>query len=354
MKRLLALFVVGATAVTAAAAAVGAPAPAVAADDPVTITLVTHDSFAASKSVLAAFTKRTGVKVKILRAGDAGSSLNQVILTKDDPLGDVFFGVDNTFLSRALDADVFERYEPRALARVPAEYQLDATHHLTPVDRGDVCINVDKKWFAREDVAVPATLDDLVEPEYSGTLVVENPATSSPGLAFLLATIARYGEDGWRDYWEQLRDNDVLVVDDWTNAFEGRFSQGGGDGTYPLVVSYASSPPVAVHFTEPTPKTSPIGTMLDSCFQQVEFAGVLAGTTHRREARAFVDFLLSKRFQEDIPLQMFVFPVRDGAELPPVFEKFAEVAPDPLSLPPTAIGANREQWIEAWTDTVLR
>jgi thiamine transport system substrate-binding protein len=352
VTRLLAFVVVATMAV--ATAATGAPAPAGATDDPVTITLVTHDSFAASKSVLAAFTKHNGVKVRILRAGDAGSALNQVVLTKGDPLGDVFFGVDNTFLSRALDEGVFEPYESPALASVAPEYQLDATHHLTPVDRGDVCVNFDKKWFAREGVPVPTTLADLVEPEYSGKLVVENAATSSPGLAFLLATIARYGEDGWRDYWEQLRDNDVLVVDDWTNAFEGQFSQGGGDGTYPLVVSYASSPPVAVHFTKPAPKTSPIGTMLDSCFQQVEFAGVLAGTEHRREARAFVDFLLSKRFQEDIPLQMFVFPVREGVALPPVFEKFAEVAPDPLSLPPAEIGDNREQWIEAWTDTVLR
>ena len=349
MKRLLvALIVLG---------LLGGAVPATtasAADRDTTITLVTHDSFAASKSVLAAFADRTGVEVKILRAGDAGSALNQAILTKDDPLGDVFFGVDNTFLSRALDEDVFERYEPAALAGVPAEYQLDDTHHLTPIDRGDVCINVDKRWFARQKVPAPSTLADLTHERYRGTLVVENPATSSPGLAFVLATIARYGEDGWLDYWAQLRDNDVLVVDDWTTAFEGRFSQGGGDGTYPLVVSYASSPPVAVHFSKPQPKTSPIGTMLDSCFQQIEFAGVLAGTEHRREARALVDFMLSERFQADIPLQMFVFPVRDGTPLPPVFEKFAEVAPDPLSLPPAEIGAEREQWIEQWTETVLR
>jgi thiamine transport system substrate-binding protein len=294
------------------------------------------------------------VKVRILRAGDAGSALNQTILTKDDPVGDVFFGVDNTFLSRALDEDVFAPYASKALASVPAEYQLDPTHHLTPVDRGDVCINFDKKWFTRKGLPVPSTLADLTKREYEDGLVVENAATSSPGLAFLLATIARYGDDGWQDYWQQLRDNGVLVVDDWTTAFEGNFSQGGGEGTYPLVVSYASSPPVAVYFSKPRATTSPIGTMLDSCFQQVEFAGVLAGTEHRREARAFVDFMLSKRFQADIPLQMFVFPVREGTPLPPVFERFAEVAPNPLSLPPDEIGAHREEWIEQWTDTVLR
>ncbi len=243
-----------------------------------TITLVTHDAFAVSKPVLAAFTTQTGIKVKVLKQGDAGAALNQMILTKDNPVGDVFFGVDNTFLGRALDEGVFETYDAPGLASVPAAYQLDPTHHLTPVDHGDVCINYDKQWFAKKHLAVPATLDDLTAPAYKGKLVVETPATSSPGLAFMLATIARYGESGWRDYWTKLRANGVKVVDDWTTAYEGNFTQGGNQGTYPLVVSYASSPPAAVYYAKPQPKTSPVGTMLDSCFQQVEFAGVLAGT----------------------------------------------------------------------------
>lgn len=328
--------------------------PAVAADEPTTITLVTHDSFAVSKSVLAAFEKRTGIEVKVLQSGDAGSALNQVILTESNPIGDVFFGVDNTFLSRALDAGVFAKYAPRALSSVPQEYQLDPTHRLTPIDHGDVCINYDKQWFAEKKLAVPKTLDDLVKPAYQGLLVVENPATSSPGLAFQLATIAEYGEDGWRDWWSKLRDNDVKVDDGWESAYEGDFTQGGNEGSYPLVVSYASSPPAAVYYSKPQPKTSPIGTMLDSCFRQVEFAGVIKGTDHPAAARTLVDFMLSERFQADIPLQMFVFPVRDGTPLPPVFRKFAEVPTTPLSLPPADIGAHRDEWIEQWTDTVLQ
>jgi thiamine transport system substrate-binding protein len=319
-----------------------------------TITLVAHDSFAVSKPVLAAFTKQTGVKVKLLQQGDAGQVLNQAILTKDHPVGDVLFGVDNTFLGRALDAGIFETYSPAALSKVPAEFQLDATHHLTPVDHGDVCVNYDKTWFAKEKVPVPQTLDDLTKPAYKGKLVVENPATSSPGLAFVLAAIARYGESGWQDYWSKLRANDVKVDDGWETAYEGDFTQGGNKGTYPLVVSYASSPPAAVYFAKPQPKTSPVGTMLDSCFRQVEFAGVLKGTEHRAAARKLVDFMLSERFQADVPLQMFVFPVREGTPLPTVFEKFAEVAPKPLSLPAAEIGRNRDQWIEQWTSTVLR
>jgi thiamine transport system substrate-binding protein len=330
--------------------------PASTAAETTSITLVTHDSFAASKSVLASFTRQSGVKVRILQSGDAGAALNQTILASEggEPLGDVFFGVDNTFLTRALDSDVFERYAPKALSKVPDEYQLDDTQHLTPIDHGDVCVNYDKRWFARRRVTPPATLDDLTKPAYKGRLVVENPATSSPGLAFLLATVRRYGVDGWRRYWEQLRANDVKVVDGWESAYEGNFSQGGNQGTYPLVVSYASSPPAAVYFTKPQPKTSPVGTMLDSCFRQVEFAGVLKGTTHRAAARKFVDFMLSRTFQEDVPLQMFVFPVRDGVALPAVFEKFADQPSDPLTLPASEIGRNRDEWIEQWTNTVLR
>jgi thiamine transport system substrate-binding protein len=345
---------VAASLALASVATIGGTASPAHAEGTTTITLLTHDSFAASKAVLAAFTAQTGVKVKILQSGDAGAALNQAILTKSHPIGDVFFGVDNTFLTRALDAHIFERYAAAGLGSVPATYQLDATHHLTPIDHGDVCINYDKAWFAKHGVAVPTTLSDLTKPVYKGLLVVENPATSSPGLAFQLATIARFGDDGWKQYWSKLRANDVKVDDGWESAYDGDFSQGANQGTYPLVVSYASSPPAAVYYAKPRPKTSPVGTMLDSCFSQVEFAGVLRGTTHQRAARQLVDFMLSAKFQEDVPLQMFVFPVVEGTKLPAVFVKFAEVPAKPWSVPAHEIGANRDAWIEQWTDVVLR
>jgi thiamine transport system substrate-binding protein len=304
--------------------------------------------------VLQAFERQSGITVKILQAGDAGAALNQVILTKSNPIGDAFFGVDNTFLTRALDAGVFAKYTPPALTTVPAEYQLDPSHELTPIDHGDVCINYDKVWFAQQKLAVPKTLADLTKPAYKGRLVVENPATSSPGLAFQLATIARYGPTGWRAYWSKLRANDVKVDDGWESAYDGDFTQGANHGTYPLVVSYASSPPAAVYYSKPQPKTSPVGTMLDSCFRQVEFVGVLKGSAHVAAARKLVDFMLSARFQQDVPLQMFVFPTREGTKLPTVFSKFAQVAPKPWTLPAADIGAHRDAWIQQWTDTVLR
>ncbi|MGZ4691181.1 MAG: thiamine ABC transporter substrate-binding protein [Acidimicrobiia bacterium] len=319
-----------------------------------TVTLVTHDSWAVSKPVLRAFTKQTGIKVKVLKNGDAGAALNQAILTKDNPLGDAFFGVDNTFLSRALAAGIFVPYSAKQLDRVPSEFRLDDRKRVTPVDYGDVCINYDKNWFAQQNLAVPRSLDDLAKPAYRGRLVVENPATSSPGLAFLLATVAKYGTSGWEAYWRRLRDNGVKVVDGWEQAYDTEFSAGSGHGSFPLVVSYASSPPAEVYYADPTPKTAPTAALMNTCFRQVEFAGVLKGAAHPRAAQELIDFMLGVKFQADIPLQMFVFPAREGTPLPAVFTKYATVPQHPFTLPPAEIGARRDGWIEQWTNTVLR
>jgi thiamine transport system substrate-binding protein len=328
---------------------------AVSPEKPGTVVLMTHQSFAMSKPVLRAFTNDTGWKVKILRSDDAGVALNQAILTKDQPVADAFFGVDNTFLSRALDEDIFEPYEAAGLDRVPDAFVVDPEHRVTPIDYGDVCLAYDRDWFGRDGRPTPpGSLDDLVDPAYRGLTVVENAASSSPGLAFLLATIAEYGDDGWQDYWRALRDNDVRVESGWEQAYYGAFTAGGGDGDRPIVVSYGSSPPADVVFADP-PKSEPsIGVVESSCFRQIEFAGVLANAKHPEGARKLVDFMLSRRFQEDLPLQMYVFPVNPDASLPDVFERFAARPEHPFTMSPDRIDAHRDEWIEAWTDVVLR
>jgi thiamine transport system substrate-binding protein len=318
------------------------------------ITVVTHDSFNVSEDVLAAFTERTGIDVEILRSGDAGAALNQAILTKDNPQGDVFFGVDNTFLTRARDADLFVPYESSALADVDPQFVVDPEHGVTPVDFGDVCLNFDRSFFAGGSPTVPQTLEDLTAPGYRDLLVVENPATSSPGLAFLLATVDRFGEDGYLDYWRRLRDNGVLVSEGWEDAYFAQFSGGSGEGSRPLVVSYASSPPVEVLALDPPPAEAPTGVIDDGCFRQIEFAGILSGTEDEAAARQFVDFLLTPDFQADMPLQMFVFPVVTGVPLPDLFTQYTVIPPEPVTLDPEDIGANRDRWIEEWTETVLR
>lgn len=316
------------------------------------VTLLTHDSFDVSTEVLEAFTDETGIDVHVVPLGDAGTALNQVILTKDAPPGDLLFGVDNTFLSRALDEGLFTPYRSPLLDQVDDRFVLDPEHRVTPVDYGDVCLNYDVAWFDDAGLAVPTDLADLTEEDYRGLLAVQNPATSSPGLAFLLATIERFGEDGWESFWADLRANDVVVTDGWSEAYYDEFTPHGGDR--PLVVSYASSPPAEVFFAEEELDTPPTGVIEASCFRQIEFVGILAGAANPQGATALIDFMLDVPFQEDIPLTMFVFPVNRDAALPEVFAQHAVVPDDPFELDPDTIGDNRDDWIERWTATVLR
>ena len=321
---------------------------------PSEVVLVTHDSFAISADVKRAFEDESGYALRILKAGDAGEIVTRALLTAGNSEGDVLFGVDNNLLQRALDGDVFEAYESPELENVDPELILDPEHRATPIDRGDVCLNYDKAWFADRRIEPPSELGDLLRSSYRNLLVVENPATSTPGLAFLLATIAVFG-DSWQGFWRPLRENGVLVVDGWEDAYYAQFSgSAGSKGKRPIVVSYASSPPAEVIFRDPRPTEAPTGVVEGSCFRQVEFAGVLRGTENEEGARKLIDFMLSERFQEDIPLQMFVFPAREDAELPPEFEQFAVVPEDPLELPPEEIEANRERWVDEWTDIVVR
>jgi thiamine transport system substrate-binding protein len=320
---------------------------------PATLTVMTHDSFAITEDVVIAFETANNVDVVFLQSGDAGTMLNKAILAKDAPLADVMFGVDNTFLSRALEADIFDAYQSPALNDVPAEFVLDSSFRALPVDYGDVCINYDKKYFEENNLAVPVSFEDLVKPEYKGLLVVENPATSSPGLAFMLATRATFG-DGFLDYWQSLKDNGVVVADGWETAYYTNFSASSGQGPQPMVVSYASSPAAEVFFAAEPLTESPTASIIASgmCFRQIEFVGILKNGQNRDLAEKFVDFMLGKQFQEDMPLNMFVYPVNQSAQLPEVFTKYAQVAEQPADISYDDIASNRDSWIEAWNEVM--
>jgi len=345
---------------TATPTQVPSPEPAVTETAVRTLRVMSHDSFDISEEVLAEFEAQHGVKVEILESGDAGVALNQAILSAENPLADVLYGVDNTLLSRVLEAGIFEAYASPRLADVPDALELDPQHRALPVDYGDVCLNYDKGWFAERGLTPPASLEDLLKPEYRGLTVVENAATSSPGLAFMLATIGHFGESGdytWLDYWADLRANDVLVVEGWEDAYWSQFTYGSqGQGQRPIVVSYASSPPVEVLFAEQPFEEAPTAAVTSdgSCFRQIEFVGVLKGAQEPELARAWVDYMLDLRFQEDIPLHMFMFPANERAALPDVFAKFASIPERPAEVDYAAIEANRQAWIEAWSEVVLR
>ncbi len=345
IRKLLILFVFLTTLITACSKK---------SEESIELTVMTHDSFAASEDVIASFERENNIVVTFIEAGDTGTAVNKAILSKNTPLADVFYGVDNTFLSRALGEGIFEIYESPLLHNIPDQYQVDPQNRALPVDYGDVCLNYDVNYFMEADLSPPGNLDDLLKSEYKGLLVVENPATSSPGLAFLFATIGRFGETGYLNFWKNLVDNDVKVVNDWETAYYSEFSRWGG--TRPIVVSYGSSPPFEIIFAEEPMDDAPTAAVVGegSCFRQIEFVGILKGTENRALAEKFIDFMLSPTFQEDIPLQMYVFPVNENAKLDETFIKYLAKPENPVILDPDVIAENREKWIAEWTETVLR
>ena len=316
-------------------------------DQPESLTVLAHESFAGAvdDSTFAAFTEQTGIDIEVIPAGDAGSMVNQAVLTRDNPLADVLFGVDDTFLSRALDGEIFTEHRSPLLGDVLDDLR-PGGKLVTPIDFGDVCLNYDKAWFEENPVAVPSDLDQLRDPTYAGLLTVEHPATSSPGLAFLLATVAAYGEDGWLDFWSDLKQGGVNVAPDWNTAYYADFTRYGGSS--PMVVSYASSPPAEVIFaTEPLTE-APTGVIEAGCYRQVEYSGILAGTEFPDAAGEFIDFMLSVEFQETIPLTWFVFPANAEATLPQEFVDNTIIPSDPARFDPATIAENRDRWIDEW------
>lgn len=326
-------------------------------DTPASITLVAYDSFpdadTSLNDALATFTEQTGITVDVLIAGDTGTMVSKASLTVGNPEGDVIFGIDNTFLSRAVSDGIFEPAATPVSATLPAELTALSPDGLAvPVDFGDVCVNYDIGWFTDAGIAPPTSLADLIDPTYADMLVVQNPATSSPGLAFLLATVNEFGPDGWQDYWSELTANGVEVIDGWTDAYYGSFTWAGG-GDRPLVVSYGSSPPAEVIFADPARDDAPTGVIESTCFRQVEFAGVLAGTEHPAEAAQLLDFLVGETFQSELALNLFVYPANPSVPLPQEFVDFAVVPDAPRSLDSELIDANRSAWIDEWTSIVL-
>lgn len=312
-----------------------------------TVKLVTHDSWVASKELLAQFTKDTGYQVQVLASGDAGKLANSVVLSKGNPTGDVVFGIDNTFASRVVDAGALDSYTSKALPASASNYALMGTagNDLTPIDFGDVCVNVDDAWFTGKKIAEPQTLDDLLKPEYKNLFVTPGAATSSPGMAFLLATIAKYGDAGWQPYWRKLIANGAKVTSGWSDAWSVDYTAGGGQGSRPIVLSYNTSPADTVKGGKPTTSV-----MADSCFRQVEYAGVLAGAKNVPGAQAFIDFMLGKAFQAALPENMYVFPVDSTVALPAAWKSAVTVPDKTLSVDPAQITKNRDTWLRQWQD----
>ena len=344
-----------ATAVAVTACSVGTGSDGGSADGgdggdgaaPTEVVLAVHDSWAMPDKLVSDFERRSGLDLQVVPSGDAGELTNKLVLTRDNPIADAAYGVDNTFASRALQEDVFAAgVEPRHTDDFGLEG--DDAAALAPVDWADVCFNVDDRWFRDHDVRPPRTADDLTEPEYRDLVAVPGAATSSPGFAFLLFTVASYGEDGWQDYWRRLLGNGARISAGWTEAYEGDFTAS-GKGDRPIVLSYNTSPPFTIPEGGTRPTTS---ALLDTCYRQVEYAGVLAGADNADGAREVVRWLQSTEVQEALPTNMYVLPVDREARLP---RDWARWAPRPDSTPsvdPARITEMRQTWIREWSDLV--
>lgn len=324
---------IGLVAVVTACAGPATEGPTGTDATPGEVTILAYDAFTPMEGVFDNFTADTGAAVKVVTAGDSGTLIAKAILSAGNPEGDVLWGLDNMMLSRAQEANLLESYEP--------------------VDEGDICLNVDTEWFARKGLVAPTGFEDLIRPEYKDMLVVQDPASSSPGLGFLLATVAHMGEDRWQDYWRALKKNGVRVVQDWTTAYTVEFSGSSGKGPRPIVVSYGSSPPAEIVFATSPIDAPPTRVVESTCFRQTEYVGVLRGARNPNLGAQLVRYLLDVQFQESMPLSLFVFPVNPRASLPEVFTTWAVRPDSPLTMDPDTIAANRDRWIDEWRALML-
>ena len=292
---------------------------------PKDVVLVTHDSFVMSKELIADFNKTTGFRLRLLRAGDAGSLTNRLILTKASPIGDAVFGIDNTFSGVATSNHIIHG-------------------SLKATDFGDVCFNYDKTWFSQRKFAVPASVSELTLPKFKGLTVIENPNTSSTGLAFLAATVEIFGNSGLLSYWKSLKNNGVKVDNGWEAAYYKDFSGSSGKGAFPIVLSYASSPADEIRANG----QSQTAAILDGCFRQTEYAGVLTNAKNPKGGAAVVKYLLSQKFQAYFPRAMYMYPINTSTPIPSSWSQFTQIAPhtygDTLDF-----NANRKSWLGTWS-----
>lgn len=295
-----------------------------------TVTLVTHDSAVLTKEVVAEFKKQTGLTIKQIKAGDAGAMTNKLILTKDAPIGDVVYGIDNTFATAAKDADIIDGA-------------------LEPVDFGDVCFNYDKAWFAKNELAAPTSIRDLTKPEYKGLTVLTNPSTSSPGLAFLAATVSMFGNTGWEQYWRALQSNGAKVDAGWEDAYFTDFSGSTGKGAFPIVLSYSSSPAFEVRDSGDYKGDSQTASILDGCFRQTEYVGALKNSKNPGNAKKLALFLINDPFQSTIADNMYMYPILSSVALPKAWQDFAPTAKNTYG-DQLNIGANRKDWLAKWNE----
>lgn len=316
-----------------------------------TLTILDHGAFGAFDDAKARFEELTGAKVEHIEADDSGSALNRAAREKGDPSFDVIYGIDNVLWTKAVEEGVFHAYEPALATRIdPAYVFFEGTWWATPVDHGYIGVN----WDPVKLGANITSLDDVKA--HAGQFVTQDPRTSTPGLGFLLATIATYGETGWKDYWTDLFEGGVLVTSGWTEAYEQHFSAGygadyGGAADKAIVTSYTESPAYEAFFGRPADALARPLVAPQSTFHQIQTMGIAKGTKELLAAQAWIEFTLTEDFQKLAAPGNAVYPVVSTVSTD---DTYGDVDPapgsfEPAQLDPATIGANLERWLREWT-----
>jgi thiamine transport system substrate-binding protein len=317
------------------------PCPLFGAD----LTIYAYDSFVSewgpAGTVIPKFELKYGLTVEIISVGDAGQVLNRAILEKKKPKADIVLGIDNNLLSKALDEGIFETYISPNLRYIPDELIFDKTHHITPFDHGYFAVVYDSVKLKNP----PGSLEDLKRPEYRKKIILQDPRTSSPGLGFLLWTIAVYGEK-YLHYWEELKPNILTITEGWDTAY-GLFTS----GEAPMVLSYTTSPAYHVEYENTTRYRAAL--FEEGNYLQIEGMGILKDAKNKTGARQFIDFILTADFQEEIPLTNWMFPVNPQVKLPESFG-YAPAPETVLSIDTFKIKENQKRWVDEWLKVIIK
>lgn len=334
-------------------------------DDDGTLKILTYDIAAFSDDMLTNFTEQTGFAVELVYTDDAGGILEIMLQTQGSPQVDLAVGLDNTYLQTALDFCLLTVNNVDTSNVDPNVMALYDGPKAVPFDQGHVCLNYDESVVDGENLTEPQTLWNLTESQWTDKTVFPSPLTSSPGRAFMVATIDYFENDldpntTAFDWWKAMADNGATFTSGWTEAYEIHYSGGYGAwvdghlGDAAMTVSYCHSPGVEAYYggnwTSSTSLVLPRAT-----FHQVEYGGLVNGGGNQEAANAFLTFLLSEDINRNMPENNLMQSVLNNATWPEEegYRYHTDLPTLNANITTERIGQEMDDWLMAWTNATV-
>lgn len=311
------------------------------------IRLITYNSFNLPKKLIQQFEKNNNTTIKIIKAGDNNTLINRLILTKDHPIADVVYGINNNNIYKIIDNNLIQNNQPILNNDIFINLK-----NISVINYGFIALNYDKEWFTTHKLPLPKNLYDLALPQYKDLLVVENPNTSAVGMAFLLANIAGIGEKNTFNWWLKMRQNGIKITKDWSEAYYKEFTLNGGH--YPIMVGYTSSPAAEIFYSKNKLVTPNINNLFlqGAVYEQVEGAAILNQTKQPQLAKKLIQFLQSVDVQNSLVTTMWVYPANKKVLLPKIMQ-YATLPKMHWAPNPQRIQKYQQNWLERWNQIVL-